>query len=368
MAYIYHADIMSRIGQMGQPLPTSRAIAPGSQATAIWIEPTPHLVVGKVKQWADDAAVQGARIPAYWYDAVGAKVALNAPPAPGEKVVLALHGGGYVYHSAYPGDAIANIPHGLLQHVRSVRRIISVEYRLSRGPPLRPANPFPTALIDAVAAYDYLINTVGFEAQNIIIMGDSAGANLALALTRYVTEHQGALIEASQSGSKPLTPPGGLILCSPWVDLGSSHIGPVPTYLSRSDYLGNIRGPESRYAENALVGPLGLAAADTNVHISPGSKFVTDASYAGWPRTFIVCGGAEAFAPSIRLFKERMAADMGEGLGPGRVLYYEAPDAVHDYMMLKWHEPERSQTLRAMAEWIDVDAGAGGVNRITAKL
>jgi acetyl esterase/lipase len=346
-------DVRHRFGQIGKPLPSYRAIAPEACTNAAWIEPTPHLVLGKVQQWADAAGVKPVRIPAYWYTAPGSGVATTAPPAPGEKVILALHGGGYVFHSAYPGDIIAHIWRGLLEHTRSVRRAVAVEYRLSRGAPSRSANPFPAALLDALAAYDYLLNTVGFAAADIIIVGDSAGANLALALTRYIAEHRAALVDAASPGSKPVALPGGLVLCSPWVDLGSSHTGPVPPYLARSDYLGNTRGPAERYAPAALVGPLGLGAADSEVYISPGSQLVTGASYAGWPRTFILCGGAEAFAPSIRLMRDRMVADMGEGPGAGQVTYYEAPDGVHDYLTLMWHEPERTQTLQAMADWVD---------------
>lgn len=43
---------------------------------------------------------------------------------------------------------------------------------------------------------------------------------------------------------------------------------------------------------------------------------------------------------------------MGEGTGPGQVTYYFAPDAVHDYIPLLWHEPERTETLKAIADWV----------------
>ena len=46
------------------------------------------------------------------------------------------------------------------------------------------------ALIDALAGYNYLVNTVGFHPTRIILEGDSAGGNLALALTRYLLEHR----------------------------------------------------------------------------------------------------------------------------------------------------------------------------------
>ena len=75
---------------------------------------------------------------------------------------------------------------------------------------------FPTALVDAIAGYDYLVNDVGYIPESIIIEGDSAGANLALALTRYLLENK----------LSNIPPPGGLVLVCPWTDLGLSHIKP----------------------------------------------------------------------------------------------------------------------------------------------
>ncbi|KAJ3530080.1 hypothetical protein NMY22_g8722 [Coprinellus aureogranulatus] len=55
--------------------------------------------------------------------------------------------------------------------------------------------------------------------------------------------------------------------------------------------------------------------------------------------------------------KNRMVKDIGEGdgvkEGEGKVRYHEAPDAIHDYLCFPWHEPERSDTLRHIAEWVE---------------
>jgi acetyl esterase/lipase len=300
----------------------------------VWLEPIDaDLIMGDVKTWAVAASVTPARIPGYWLGRSGENTDLpsGAPPAPGEKVIYALHGGAYVVLSAAPGDPTGNIAIGLLEHIPSVRRVFSAEYRLSAGEPA-PRNPFPAALLDALAGYAYLVRVVGFSPADILVEGDSAGGNLALALVRYLVEHRDALAQAG------LAPPGGVILLSPWCDLGTSHDAPHAPYLAQSDL---------------IAGPHGFPAADTNLYISPASKHLASPpSFAGWPRTLVVCGGAESFAASIRTLKERMSADMGEGPGAGRLVYYEAPDGVHDYVMLPWHEPERTATLRAVAEWV----------------
>ena len=53
--------------------------------------------------------------------------------------------------------------------------VLSFEYRLA------PEHPFPAAIEDAVAMWDYLMY-MGYGARDIIVAGDSAGGNLALEL------------------------------------------------------------------------------------------------------------------------------------------------------------------------------------------
>jgi acetyl esterase/lipase len=319
----------------------------------IWIEPVPHLVLGQIKEWADNAKVSPVRIPGYLLDKPGSDIAPNAPASRGEQIILTCHGGAYIFGSANPDDPTANIGKGILEHVQSIRRILSVEYRLSAGPPFTPANPFPAALLDALAAYNHLVNVLGFEPQNIILEGDSAGANLVLTLTKYLVEYRDELTKTTLPGSIPLDIPGGLICCSPWADLGKSHHREPAPYLARSDYIGNSRGPRANYGASAFVGPLGLTIADTNEYISPASKFINKVSFAGWPRSLIIASDAEYLAPAIRTLKERMAEDMGEGASAGQVSYIEVPDGIHDFICFPWHEPERSQVLQGIADWVD---------------
>lgn len=42
-----------------------------------------------------------------------------------------------------------------------------------------------------------------------------------------------------------------------------------------------------------------------------------------------------------------MHKDMGD-----RLEYYEAVDAVHDYLCIMQYEPERTQTLSRIASWV----------------
>lgn len=341
--------------------PNHLAIAEGKDIKGVWVEPTPSLILSHVKKWADKANVTPVRIPGYWYDKPGGDMAPGLAPAPGEKVVYALHGGAFTLWSAYPGDLPANIARSLLEHIPSLRRLFAVEYRLSVGPPNAPAHPFPAALVDVIAGYDYLVNVVGFDPADIVVEGDSAGGNLALALTRYLIENQEELrVAADRMGTKPLSPPSALILNSPWADLGTSHDKPAQGYLRRSDFFSpffldrTMTTKVKRLDDSvwAYTGVHGYGFADINQYISPGSKHVAAGSYKGWPRTFMTAGGAEWLLDGIHTLKERMSADMGEGTGPGQLWYHEAPDEVHCYLSNDWCEPARTETFKAITEWL----------------
>jgi acetyl esterase/lipase len=319
----------------------------------VWVGAAGHLVTGKLKIWAAIAQVSSVRLPGYWVHKKGTFIKVGSAPQPGEKVIYQLHGGAYVRLSANPKDITAAISKGYVQHIDTVQRVFSIEYRLASTKPYAVAFPFPTQLIDALAGYNYLVNVVGFAPENIIVSGDSAGGNLAHALTRYLVEYQGA----ADVPSLP-SPPSALILLSPWVDLGGSHNN-IPNASVKTntvtDYLDTSDGIP--WAEAAFCGPHGLGAAQTNEYISPASLHQSlSVNFKGFPRTFIVSGGSEIIYDSILTLKKRMVEDLGEGdgvkPGEGKVHYYEAPDAIHDYLIFAWHEPERMDTYKAINKWI----------------
>ncbi|KAF9070640.1 Alpha/Beta hydrolase protein [Rhodocollybia butyracea] len=333
--------------------PNHTAITPVDQAdphspAALWISPIPsQLVRDELAIWATAADISPVRIPGYWLNKKGSHITVSAPPMPGEKVVYALHGGGFRALSAHPSDPTAAIAHGLLQHVDTVQRVFSCEYRLtladSSGNNELPNRCFPGALIDALAGYIYLVETVGFDPQDIIVEGDSAGGNLALALTRYLVEHPNSGFPA---------PPGALVLLSPWVNLGTPISGVRPSWINnaRCDYIGpDVDIVGYLRAAGAYVGPHGLGAADINPYISSASVNPTmKVDFKGFPRTFITSGGAEVFYDMHCVLRDRMVRD----LGPDMVRFHFAPHAVHDWLGLTFHEPERTEALREIAAWL----------------
>ena len=111
-----------------------------------------------------------------------------------DKVILYVHGGGYVMGSAGSHRDMT----GRLSQA-SGARVLSLNYRLA------PEHPFPAPVDDSVAAYKWLL-AQGISASNIAIAGDSAGGGLAL----------GTLLAIRDAG-EPL--PAAGIGISPWVDM-----------------------------------------------------------------------------------------------------------------------------------------------------
>ena len=110
------------------------------------------------------------------------------------KVVLYLHGGGYVFGGYGSHCEIASEMAGLIGG-----RALLLEYRLA------PEHPFPAAFEDTLASYRWLLND-GYKAQDVFLAGDSAGGGLSV-----------ALLLALKKVGLPL--PKAVCLFSPWVDL-----------------------------------------------------------------------------------------------------------------------------------------------------
>lgn len=116
------------------------------------------------------------------------------PEADPDRVILFLHGGGYIFGS------IASHRHMVAQAGREAgARTLALGYRLA------PEHPFPAALEDALAGYRFLLGQ-GLAPDRIALAGESAGGGLAVA----------ALVSLREAGD-PL--PACAWLSSPWVDL-----------------------------------------------------------------------------------------------------------------------------------------------------
>ena len=195
---------------------------------------------------------------------------------------------------------------------------------------------------------------MGFLPQNITVGGDSAGGNIALAVVRYVVE----------SRLPHLPPPGGLIAASPLADFSFSRAGTNSShYLNAASDVFDIQPsthPSSfgHSAWGAYIGEMDLEEWKHNRYLSPASKFVVPPQpdvgenaklFSGFPRSYIIGGGAEHMLDDIVALAERMKVDGVD------VATDFPPDAVHGYFAYSWHEPERTEALIKCAAWLDDD-------------
>jgi phosphinothricin tripeptide acetyl hydrolase len=129
---------------------------------------------------------------------------VNAPAAPAEwlrppsaapgRVVLYLHGGGYVIGSPRSHRHLA----AAIAATGGASALL-LDYRLA------PEHPYPAAVEDATAAYRWLLDQA-VAPEHIVIAGDSAGGGLTV-----------ATLLALREARVPL--PAGGVCISPWVDL-----------------------------------------------------------------------------------------------------------------------------------------------------
>ena len=171
----------------------------------------------------DDIDVQDANangVPGLWITPRGAAT---------DRVVMYLHGGGYVVQSSRTHLKLAS-------HiaVQSNCKVLSIDYRLA------PEHPHPAAVTDALAAYRHLLDS-GFAPERIAISGDSAGGGLTIA----------TMVAARDAG---LPQPSAGIPLSPWVDLE-----------------GTGESMDSNAANDFMVGR-GALATMANLFVGAGSK------------------------------------------------------------------------------------------------
>jgi len=131
-----------------------------------------------------------------------------------ERTVLYFHGGGYV--SGSPPDRY--LPLAAAVALAANARVHVVDYRLA------PETPFPGAFDDCLRAYHFLVTRSGADMETVVLLGDSAGGNLAVAVTA-----------AARDQGLPL--PARIAVLSPFADLtlsGASieerkHLDPLVT-------------------------------------------------------------------------------------------------------------------------------------------
>ncbi len=214
------------------------------------------------------------------------------PNTSSQLVIFYIHGGGWTL-------GWTNLHRRLVIHLckAAKSRALAVDYRLA------PEHPFPAALEDCSTVYHWLL-IHGTSPQNIVIAGDSAGANLTLA----------TLISLRDSGT-PL--PARAVCISPMTDLlatGESFRKKQDPALTATfalnmvrHYAGNqdLRLPllSPHYGNFRGLPPLLIQVGEDEILLSDATRFAENARAAGvdvslviWPKMWHVW---HLFAPSL---------------------------------------------------------------------
>jgi acetyl esterase/lipase len=244
-------------------------------------------------------AIQPATVYGIWYPRV-----YNADQH--STVVIHFQGGAYVL--AAPPEDVAPTPSRIYSQKLGALTFLA-QYRVSRTETTR----FPAALTDAVTFYQWVLS-LGISAQNIIISGDSAGGNLALALLRYIENH----------GAENLLPvPRGALLWSPWVDLSAAS---PAKYASSPSLATDFVSPGLIQWGKAAFLPVPSQSGppeDTEPYTSP-LRF----PFRCRTPLFIQAGTAELLHGEIAELAERMQKVDGN-----RVRFWEVEGAPHDVIL-----------------------------------
>lgn len=168
--------------------------------------------------------------------------------------ILYLHGGGYV-----AGSLPYSIFFGSILAAECNKNVFCLGYSLA------PEHPHPAALDDTYAAYNYLLDQ-GYAAQEISLVGESAGGGLVFALLHKLVEE-----------NKPL--PSSAVSISPWVDL----------LLTGASYDYNKRKDIALTKEQLAMHSHSYAPGDKK------NKFVSPVygDFSGFPPALVIAGGDE---------------------------------------------------------------------------
>lgn len=221
--------------------------------------------------------------------------------------ILYFHGGSYAYGSARTTHAelLARLA------VASGVEVVGVDYRLA------PEHRYPAQLEDACAAFDALV-AADTPPGAIVVAGDSAGGNLAIALQLALRDRGSAQA-------------AGAALVSPWVDLTL----PGASYTENDRFDFGTRQVLARQAAE-FAGSIRL----DDPRVSP-----TYAALAGLSPTLITVGELEIPRDDILLFASRL-----ERAGVDVALHV-AKDMPHNAPVFAALHPEGLAALEAVARF-----------------
>jgi len=197
---------------------------------------------------------------------------VSAPGCNPNRQALYLHGGGYVIGSP---NSHRNLAYNIAKAMDG--RCLVLDYRMA------PEDPFPAAVEDAVAAWQWMLAAGGNPAR-MSIMGDSAGGGLTIA-TQVALKQRGIRLPACSC------------CISPWTDLegtgdsvkSKADVDPMVTeealhrwgglYLNGADPRDPLASP--LYADVSGLGPVLVQVGTAEILMDDSTRFAEKARAQG---------------------------------------------------------------------------------------
>ncbi len=233
---------------------------------------------------------------------------VNPLGAAADRVILFLHGGGFIAGSI-------NCHRKLAAHLAKATgcRALVPSYRLA------PENSFPAQLDDTFGIYQWLLNE-GFDPSHVATMGDSAGGNLAISICLR-----------AQAQNLPF--PAAIIGISPWLDMEVKG-WTLDTNKDRS-------AVGSRESYQQIVGMLLKGHDPTDPFANP-----LYADLTGFPPIYLSAGTEEALldnpqrlAESAKKARVDVTLKIAEGMQ-------------HVYEFMAGRAPEADEAIADIAVWL----------------
>ncbi len=201
-------------------------------------------------------------------------------------MVLYVHGGGFILGGLDSHDDVC-----AELCARTGYEVVSVDYRLA------PEHFHPAAFDDALAAFEWAASTYD---QPILLCGDSAGGNLAAAVSHTTRGHQRR--------------PAGQVLIYP--GLGGDA--------SRGSYVAHAEAPMLTAKDVAFYRDIRTGGRDATGEISFSP--LADADFANLPPTVIITAECDPLSSDGEAYGSRIQA------AGGRAWWFEEPGLVHSYL------------------------------------